>query len=75
MLIPNWLLLFRWAMAHPQPLAGVGIFSLVTAPGLVAFLVLVFTPSHGASWLARHFTLAMIIYAALFINLQGAGCY
>ena len=61
-------------------LLGVATFSLITAPGLLGLLVAVFTPSRVASWLARHFTLALIIYAmfllgyAMFVlGLQGTG--
>ena len=59
---------------HPNVfLLGAAIFSLVTAPGLFGLLVVVFTPSRVASWLARHFTLALIIYAVFLLGLQGTG--
>ena len=67
---PNMLLFVRWLGTHPNVfLLGVAIFSLVTAPGLLGLLVVVFTPSRVASWLARHFTLAIIIYAMFLLGL------
>ncbi len=80
-IFPNMLLFVRWPGTHPNVfLLGVATFSLITAPGLLGLLVAVFTPSRVASWLARHFTLALIIYAmfllgyAMFLlGLQGTG--
>jgi len=71
---PYMRLFVSWPSTHPNAyLLGVAIFSLVTAPGLLGLLVVVFTPSRVASWLARHFTLAIIIYAMFLLGLQGTG--
>jgi hypothetical protein len=68
-IFPNMLLFVRWPGTHPNVfLLGVATFSLVTAPGLLGLLVAVFTPSRVASWLARHFTLALIIYAMFLLG-------
>jgi hypothetical protein len=78
---PNMRWFVRWPGTHPNVfLLGVATFSLVTAPGLLGLLVVIFTPSRVASWLARHFTLAIIIYATFLLiyatfllGLQGTG--
>ena len=74
-IFPNMLLFARWSGTHPNVfLLGVAISSLVTAPGLLGLLVVVFTPSRFASWLARHFTLAIIIYAMFLLGFKAPGC-
>src|SRR6267142_4706711 len=50
-------------------------FTLITAPGLLGLLVAIFTPSRGALWLGRHFTLGVIVYMAIQLGLQGIGLW
>jgi hypothetical protein len=62
----------RWATAHPLLyFAGIGICCLVALPGALALLVSLLTPSRGAFWLARHFTLSLMIYTAFLLVLLG----
>jgi len=66
----------RWPYEHPQAFyLGLAILTLMTGPGLFGLLVAFFTPSRTGSWIARHFTLLVIIYAVFQLGMHATGLW
>jgi len=66
----------RWPYEHPQMFyLGLAILTLMTGPGLVGLAVVLLTPSRTGSWIARRFTLLVVIYAVFQLGMHATGLW
>jgi len=62
---------YRWMLLHPGLwLAGLAVYAVANAFMVLFPVVVCFTPSRFAAWMARHFVLTLVLLAVLFFAIQ-----